>query len=237
MKIQLIYTIIKAYFINVVHEEKRDTKMKRWKHTAVLLLVILFVATMIKSESLYAAEDTVTINVTGTYGQSEARKMLDLINTFRTSGEANYKDKDNSTLIQCGELNELTYDYELEAIAMQRAMEIAIYNSHTRPNGESCYTLNTVGQAKAENIAAGYRTYEEVFIGWREDNEDYEGQGHRRNMLSDKYTAIGIGHVVYNGTHYWVQEFSSDIQDSTEKTPVNEERTLPIDILSLNIID
>ena len=211
--------------------------MKRWKHTAVLLLVILFVATMIKSESLYAAEDTVTINVTGTYGQSEARKMLDLINTFRTSGEANYKDKDNSALIQCGELNELTYDYELEAIAMQRAMEIAIYNSHTRPNGESCYTLNTVGQAKAENIAAGYRTYEEVFIGWREDNEDYDGQGHRRNMLSYKYNAIGIGHVVYNGTHYWVQEFSSTIQDSTEKQPVDKEQTISIDILSSNIIE
>lgn len=211
--------------------------MKRWKHTAVLLLVILFVATMIKSESLYAAEDTVTINVTGTYGQSEARKMLDLINTFRTSGEANYKDKDNSTLIQCGELNEFTYDYELEAIAMQRAMEIAIYNSHTRPNGESCYTLNTVGQAKAENIAAGYRTYEEVFIGWREDNEDYDGQGHRRNMLSYKYNAIGIGHVVYNGTHYWVQEFSSTIQDSTEKQPVDKEQTISIDILSSNIIE
>lgn len=211
--------------------------MKRWKHTAVLLLVILFVVTMIKSESLYAAEDTVTINVTGTYGQSEARQMLGLINDFRTDGTAWLWDENSPTKTENIRVDELTYDYKLEEIAMQRAMEIAIYNSHTRPNGESCYTLNTVGQAKAENIAAGYRTYEEVFIGWREDNEDYDGQGHRRNMLSDKYNAIGIGHVVYNGTHYWVQEFSSTIQDSTEKQPVDKEQTISIDILSSNIIE
>lgn len=211
--------------------------MKRWKHTAVLLLVILFVVTMIKSESLYAAEDTVTINVTGTYGQSEARQMLGLINDFRTDGTAWLWDENSPTKTENIRVDELTYDYKLEEIAMQRAMEIAIYNSHTRPNGESCYTLNTVGQVKAENIAAGYRTYEEVFIGWREDNEDYDGQGHRRNMLSDKYNAIGIGHVVYNGTHYWVQEFSSTIQDSTEKQPVDKEQTISIDILSSNIIE
>ena len=141
---------------------------------------------MIKSESLYAAEDTVTINVTGTYGQSEARQMLGLINDFRTDGTAWLWDENSPTKTENIRVDELTYDYKLEEIAMQRAMEIAIYNSHTRPNGESCYTLNTVGQAKAENIAAGYRTYEEVFIGWREDNEDYDGQGHRRNILSDK---------------------------------------------------
>lgn len=211
--------------------------MKRWKHTAVLLLVILFVATMIKSESLYAAEDTVAINVTGTYGQSEARQMLGLINDFRTGGTAWLWDENSPTKTENIRVDELTYDYKLEEIAMQRAMEIAVYYSHTRPNGEDCFTLNTVGQAKAENIAAGYRTYEEVFIGWREDNEDYEGQGHRRNMLSDKYNAIGIGHVVYNGTHYWVQEFSSEIQNSTEISPADEEQTVSVDILSSNITE
>lgn len=211
--------------------------MKRWKHTAVLLLVILFVATMIKSESLYAAEDTVAINVTGTYGQSEARQMLGLINDFRTGGTAWLWDENSPTKTENIRVDELTYDYKLEEIAMQRAMEIAVYYSHTRPNGEDCFTLNTVGKAKAENIAAGYRTYEEVFIGWREDNEDYEGQGHRRNMLSDKYNAIGIGHVVYNGTHYWVQEFSSEIQNSTEISPADEEQTVSVDILSSNITE
>lgn len=211
--------------------------MKRWRYTAVLLLVILFVATMLKSESLFAAEDTITVNVTGTYGQSEARQMLDLINDFRTNGNAWVWNKDGQTKTENIKVEKLTYDYNLEKIAMQRAMEIAVYYSHTRPNGTDCFTLNSVGNARSENIAAGYGTCKDVFIGWREDNEDYEGQGHRRNMLSDKYKAIGIGHVVYNGTHYWVQKFSSTIQDSTEKTPVDEKQTIPIDILSSKITE
>lgn len=28
-------------------------------------------------------------------------------------------------------------------------------------------------------------------------------------MLAEKFTAVGIGHVYYNGTHFWVQEFGS----------------------------
>lgn len=187
--------------------------MKRWKHMTVLILTVLLAAGLTKGIPLLAADNTdvTTVQVTGTYGQTEARQMLSLINEFRASGEAWYWNENDTEKVTCGQLDPLTYDYELERIAMQRAMEIAIYYSHTRPNGTDCFTLHTVGSAWAENIAAGYRTYEDVFVGWREDNEKYEGQGHRRNMLSENCKAIGIGHVVYNGIHYWVQEFSSDI--------------------------
>ena len=46
----------------------------------------------------------------------------------------------------------------------------------------------------AENIAAGQGTYDtayEVYMAWREDDENYDGQGHRRNMLGD-FNCIGI---------------------------------------------
>src|SRR5699024_1239045 len=107
-------------------------RMKRWKHTAVLLLVILFVATILKSETLFAAEDTITVNVTGTYGQSEARQMLDLINDFRTNGSAWVWNEGDQTKTENIKVKALAYDYDLEKIAMQRAMEIAVYYSHTR---------------------------------------------------------------------------------------------------------
>lgn len=57
-------------------------------------------------------------------------------------------------------------------------------------------------------IAAGYNSAEAVHMGWREDNDNYAGQGHRRNMLSSKYNCVGIGHVYCNGFHYWVEEFA-----------------------------
>ena len=212
--------------------------MKRWKYMVVLVLSILLAVGLIRGIPILAAENTdmETIQVTGTYGQTEARQMLSLINEFRTSGEAWYWNESDTAKVSCGQLDALTYDYELERIAMQRAMEIAIYYSHTRPNGTDCFTLNTQG-ARAENIAAGYTTYEDVYIGWKEDNENHAGQGHRRNMLSEKYNVIGIGHVVYNGTHYWVQEFSSVVQDVVQKTANDSEQTVSIDILSSNITE
>ena len=51
--------------------------------------------------------------------------------------------------------------------------------------------------AASENIAMGYRTAEAVVDGWM------NSPGHRANILSDKYTEIGVGHV----DGYWTQWF------------------------------
>ncbi|MCD8004833.1 MAG: CAP domain-containing protein, partial [Oscillospiraceae bacterium] len=156
------------------------------------------------SYKTYAAEiNSTSISFNVTYGQTEARTMLEMINDFRTGDDAWAWDSSDSTQVSYSGLGELTYSYELEAAAMQRAAEIALNFSHTRTDGISCFT---VGYSYGENIAVGYPSAEAVFVGWQETDEDYSGQGHRRNMLGS-YTAVGIGHVVYNGVHYWVQEF------------------------------
>ena len=74
---------------------------------------------------------------------------------------------------------------------------------------------------RAENIAVGYATKEDVFEGWQETNENYNGQGHRRSMLSPEYNYIGIGHVYYNGYHYWVQEFSSEPDELVQDNAID----------------
>lgn len=182
------------------------------KRLMAFVLVIAMALSM--NMTVFAAgSDTVLVGVVGEFGQTEARTMLDMVNEFRTGNDAWYWNQDNTTKTTLTDLNELTYDYDLEQIAMIRALEIAISFSHTRPNGKSCFTAtygSTKTQSYGENIAAiaaGRTTAEAAFIGWREDNKLYAGQGHRRNMLSSDFTAIGIGHVVYNGYHYWVQEF------------------------------
>ena len=146
------------------------------------------------------------------YGQTEARTMLDMVNDFRTGPEAWYWDEDNKTRVDCPNLSELTYDYQLEKVAMLRAREVAILFSHTRPDGTSCETaLGELGyswKARGENLAGGFTTAEEAYIGLREDEEDYDGQGHRRNMLYRGFTRIGIGHVIYNGIDFWTQIFA-----------------------------
>ena len=61
--------------------------------------------------------------------------------------------------------------------------------------------------AKAENIAAGSSTGKDKFIQWKEDNEDYSSQGHRRNMLGKDYSRIEIAYSYSPNSeykYYWV---------------------------------
>ncbi len=151
------------------------------------------------------------VSVSGEYRQTEARSMLEMVNGFRTGSDAWYWQNDDTTktVYDTGELGGLTYDYDLEKIAMQRAMELSILYSHTRPDGTGGTELFVNGTTRSygENIAMGFENAESVFIAWREDNEPYSGQGHRRNMLRSDFTAIGIGCFYANGILYWVQEF------------------------------
>ncbi|MCD7842558.1 MAG: CAP domain-containing protein [Lachnospiraceae bacterium] len=186
-----------------------------------------------------SATDTYSLGVTVTYGQTEARSMLDMINSLRTGDDAWYWNESNSAKIVCSGLSELTYDYDLEAIAMQRAAELALFYSHTRPDGTTCWTAydenSYVWYAVGENIAAGYTTASSVFTGWAEENEYYSGQGHRRNMLSSSFTSVGIGHVYYNGCHYWVQEFARSTNTSTAVSANDSDTDATVRVLGSNI--
>jgi uncharacterized protein YkwD len=163
--------------------------MLKMKRTLILLLATAMLS-ILCCGTVFAAEDTTyTVNVDVTYGQTEARQMLDLINDFRTGSDAWCWDSDDTEKITYTDLNELEYDYELEKAAMQRAAELAVVFDHTRPDGTLCFTAFQ-GNARGENIAIGYSTAEKAFKGWQETDENYSGQGHRRNMLSSNFTAI-----------------------------------------------
>lgn len=177
------------------------------KRILSLLLALIFCLSLVPAAS--AEGESFSVELTGTYDQTSARSMLDMVNTLRRE-DARQLNEDEEW-VDLGELEDLHYSYALEEIAMQRAVEIALSFSHTRPSGESCYScLATDGtRTWGENIAAGYTTAAAAFEGWCETDEPYLYQGHRRNMLAG-FQSIGIAHVVVNGTHYWVQEFSWD---------------------------
>lgn len=106
-------------------------------------------------------------------------------------------------------LSPLTLDATLTKGAMIRADEIVTSFSHTRPNGDSCFTvLKDVGASywyAGENIAAGQTTPKAVVSSWM------NSEGHRANILSENFNKIGIGYVYSSGDlygHYWVQVFT-----------------------------
>ena len=154
------------------------------RKTTAFMLALIMMFTFLMSQTV--AAQVYNVNVTVKYGQTEARKMLSMINKFRTGSDAWYWNSSNTQKVKCSDLGTMVYDYELEKAAMQRAAEIVLSFSHTRPNGEDCFTAYDTGYSAGENIATGYYSYNDassVFEGWQETNEKYGGQGHRRNML------------------------------------------------------
>jgi len=196
----------------------------------ICICALLIPLTMFRAQ----AAETVDLGIYVTYGQTEARSMLQYINQFRTStagaddaAGAWFWNSDDTTKtvynVDGGTyLGELVYDYSLEQAAMVRAAEIAVSFSHTRPNGESCSTAFPSGySSKGENLAAGSGTAQSAFISLREDSYMYDQQGHRRNMLNPSFNCIGIGHVVVDNVHYWVQILGYKDSPNTTATSAN----------------
>lgn len=172
--------------------------------------------------SLMPPNQVTRLSYSVTFDQNGARSMLQIINDFRTGSDAWYWNSDNTTKTTASGLQVLQYDYSLEKAAMERASELALAFAHTRPDGSSCFTAinelaknySTVG----ENIAGGQPTAQSVMKSWEETDMDYNGQGHRRNMLSSDFNAIGIAHANIGGVDYWVQEFGYAEQPDTTYT-------------------
>lgn len=102
----------------------------------------------------------------------------------------------------------LKLDMSLCRVAAIRAKEITTVFDHTRPNGSSCFSAlhenNISFGAAGENIAAGQATPKEVVAAWM------DSQGHRENILSEKFHKLGVGYVKTGSEykHYWVQMFT-----------------------------
>ncbi len=102
-------------------------------------------------------------------------------------------------------LSALQADRAAAAAAAIRADEIAVQFSHTRPDGESCFTAlkeaGAVYQGAGENIAKGQTSPERVMSAWM------NSPGHYANIMKEGFTRIGVCHKQIGGVHYWVQLF------------------------------
>lgn len=104
-------------------------------------------------------------------------------------------------------LNPLTLQKNITEAAQVRAVETVTSFSHTRPDGRHFATaLKEAGvsyRGAGENIAWGQKTPEQVMDGWM------NSEGHRANILNEKYTSIGVGYYQNgSGVNYWTQLFT-----------------------------
>ncbi|MFI3231043.1 MAG: CAP domain-containing protein [bacterium] len=99
----------------------------------------------------------------------------------------------------------LLMDKELTEVARLKSQDMnnKKYFSHTSPTYGSPFDMlrsyNITYKSAGENIAKGQRTAEAVVKAWM------DSEGHRRNILSNTFTHIGVGFDNY----YWTQMFVS----------------------------
>lgn len=98
-------------------------------------------------------------------------------------------------------LEPLIWDPNLENTSDVRAIECSESFSHTRPNNEPWYTVNSQIMG-GENLAYGYDNATDVLHAWM------ESVTHRENILYPNFTKMSISvYTSDDGVYYWSQEF------------------------------
>ena len=98
-------------------------------------------------------------------------------------------------------LNDLDWNTNLEAAASVRAEESSQSFSHTRPNGQAWYTVNSNVQG-GENLAWGQTSATQVV------NEWMASPTHKDNILYPEFNSAAISlYATDDGTNYWALEF------------------------------
>lgn len=207
--------------------------MKRiWKfYAACLAMAVILLSGSIMASA--AGEERTTVKVTGKFGQTEARAMFDMLNEFRTGDEAWYLNANGQEVRET--LQPVTYDYGLEQAAMQRAMETALSFSATRPNGENNKTV-LPEYSVGENFAAG-ASAAAVIKAWKADGKPYASQVSRRNMLHKAIKTAGVGHVFYNGKHYWVMMFGTKNSGVPASAPLDGNKTMEVEVAANKVVE
>ncbi len=179
--------------------------MKSMKKWGLCLIIVAAISCFCGFSAKAADSGCDTVKVKGTCNYTYAYQVLDLVNQERAAEG----------------LSSLKMDKNLLNAAMQRAAELSIYYSHTRPSGKS-YSTAASGIG-AENIAGGQSSAAWVMGSWMNSS------GHRRNILSASKKSIGIGCFTQGNTIFWVQNFSSTAATTVSK-PKNATKTFSVSI-------
>ena len=98
-------------------------------------------------------------------------------------------------------LQPLVWDSNLESTSDVRAKEIEQKFSHTRPNGQPWYTVDSSIMG-GENLAFGYDNANGVMEGWM------NSPTHKDNILYSSFSKVSISvYVDDSGVYHWAQEF------------------------------
>lgn len=142
----------------------------------------------------------ISVELKGTYHTETADKILKRLNEIRKEACDNgYIDPNTGKVLKSSDYKPLNWSADMEAIARVRAAEAAVYMSHTRPNGESCWTVTTKEGVSsfAEDLAWNYKGLMEGIEQWYGEKDDYLNKtgavtGHYESIISTRYNQVGV---------------------------------------------
>ena len=189
---------------------------------SVLLALLLSVSTVVSAADASYGTETAGTEV---YTVTVSYLPDDVLNLYGGTNAVRYR--------ALGGNMALNYEYDavLEKVALQRAAEIAVSYSHTRPNGKPFSSAFPSGyRSFGENIYAG-KVGNEVTAQyvWERSTEAFEGQNYRSNLISTEFRSMGAAHIYAGGYHYLVIEFGApasenyDIDDKRRKIDIDIE--------------
>lgn len=171
----------------------------------VMLILISSLTIMPVGATTWITLPDTTMELTASCDYTSAFEVLEYLNAYRVENG----------------LEELVMDEELLECAMQRAAELSVNFSHTRPDGTSWIRIhdNLWAENAAKNVVGSYYVV-----------EDWKGSsGHNYNMLLDNVTAVGIGAIVHNGIPCWIQLFATE-GEAMDTIPENSEKKFCINL-------
>lgn len=203
-----------------MRQKRAEKKNQLWRQLLAVVLAVAMLPFAYVQPVKAATTDTTTVSIKVTYGQSEARKMLDEINKIRTDA---------------GMSDLAVYDYGLEKCAMQRAAELALAYIGKRPDGRATDTIydevvpGFVG-TNTEMVYGGAETTAKAVVeAWARSNMNAVMLG------TDKY--MGVSRVFYNSHYYWVVVCSNTPTDMLWTSAYDGDDIRSVSLLSAQISD
>lgn len=192
-----------------------------------------------------AENGNILVGVSGTFEQKDKSAILSRVNAIRKEAcEKGYPNPANGRKLTMADYVPMKWSSDLEWIAQLRAAESTVNESHTRPNGLSCFSIRRNNQQSwAENLAWNYSGLMQGIEQWYGEKNDWVKQnshavtGHYTSLINPKYQYIGLGSFVRSsgGWHGIAGEFSSSNTGSEKQSKVKGSYMQTLEVGKANI--
>lgn len=191
-----------------------------------------------------AGNGNILVGVSGSYESVSKTKILKRINEIRKEAcTKGYINPATGKKLKPSDYVPIKWSSSLEWIAQLRAAECTVNESHTRPNGKSCFSITYKNeQSWAENLAWNYSGLMYGIEQWYSEKKDWVNQnsnavtGHYTSLINPGYKFIGLGSFVRDtGGWYGVSaEFGYNNTDSQTQSKLKGKTIQTIEVPKKN---